>query len=53
MTEQWIEDYVERETAVARKRVEDAEPAIHQRQEDMPNVEKAELTTREGEKTFE
>jgi len=51
--EQWIEDYVERETAVARKRVEDAETAIKQRQEDMSNVEKAGLTTREPEKTFE
>jgi len=46
-TEQWIEDYVERETAVARKRVEDAETAIKQRQEDMSNLEKAGLTTRE------
>jgi len=52
-TEQWMEDYVERETAVARKRVEDAETAIKQKQEDMSNVEKAGLTTREPEKTFE
>jgi len=51
--EQWIEDYVERETAVARKRVEDAETAIKQRQEDMNNVETAGLTTRQPEKTFE
>jgi len=51
--EQWIEDYVERETAVARKRVEEAETAIKQRQEDMSDVQKAELTTREPEKTFE
>jgi len=51
--EQWIEDYVERETVVARKRVEDAETAIKHRQEDMSNVEKAGLTTREPEKTFE
>jgi len=51
--QQWIEDYVERETVVARKRVEDAETAIKQRQEDMSNVEKAGLTTREPEKTFE
>jgi len=42
-----------RETAVARKRVEDAETAIEQKQEDMSNVEKAGLTTREPEKTFE
>jgi hypothetical protein len=26
--EKWIEDYVERETAVARKRVEDTEAAV-------------------------
>jgi len=51
--EQWIEEYVERETAVARKQVEDAETAIKQKQEDMSNVEKAGLTTREPEKTFE
>jgi len=44
---------VERETVVARKRVEDAETAIKQRQENMSNVEKAGLTTREPEKTFE
>jgi len=44
---------VERETAVARKRVEDAETAITQRQEDMSNVEKVGLTTRELEKTYE
>jgi len=51
--EQRIEIYVERETAVARKWVEDAETAIKQKQEDMSNVEKAGLTTREPEKTFE
>jgi len=51
--EQWIEDYVERETAVARKRVEDAETAIKQKQEDISNVEKAGLTTRKPEKTFD
>jgi len=28
--EKWIEDYVERETAGARERVEDAEAAVHQ-----------------------
>jgi len=51
--EQWIEDYVERETAVARKRVEDAETAIKQREEDMSNVEMAGLSTREPDKTFQ
>jgi len=44
---------VEREIAVATKRVEDAETAIKQKQEDMSNVEKAGLTTRDPEKTFE
>jgi len=47
--EQWIEDYVERETVVARKRIEDAETAIKQKQEDMSNIQKAGLTTREPE----
>ena len=51
--EQWIEDYVERETAVARKRVEDAETVSKQKQQDMSNVEKAGLTTRQPEKTLE
>jgi len=51
--EQWIEDYVERETALARKRVEDAETAIKQKQEDISNVEMVGSTTRKPEKTFE
>jgi len=51
--EKWIEDYVEGETAVARKRVEDAETAIKQRQGDMRNAEKAGLTTTKPEITFE
>ena len=51
--EQWIEDYEERETAVARKQVEDAEAAIKQKADDMHNVEKARLTTRKPEQTFE
>jgi len=38
--EKWIEDYEDRETAVARKRVQDAETAIMQGQEHMRNVEK-------------
>jgi hypothetical protein len=50
--EQWIENYVQRDTAGARKRVEDAEAAIQQKQEDMSNVEIEELTTREPERTF-
>jgi len=51
--EKWIEDYVERETAGARKRVEDAEAAVQQEQEDMTQAEIAGLTSRELEKTFE
>jgi len=38
--EKWIEDYVERKTAVARQRVQDAESATMQEQEHMGNVEK-------------
>jgi len=37
--QKWIEDYVERETPVARQRVEDAETAIEQVQDDMRNAE--------------
>ena len=44
---------MERETAMARKRVEKAETAIKQKQKDMSNVEKVGLTTRKPEKTFE
>jgi len=49
----WIEDYVERVTAGARKRVEDAKAAVQQEQEDMMHAGIAGLTTREPEKTFE
>jgi len=51
--EKWIEDYVERETAGARKRVEDAEAAVQQEQDDMAHAEIAGLTPREPEMTFE
>jgi hypothetical protein len=51
--EKWIEDYVERETAGARKQVEDAEAAVQQEQDDMVHTEIAGLTSREPEKTFE
>jgi hypothetical protein len=51
--EKWIEDYVERETAGAGKRVEDAEAAVQQEQDNMPHAEIAGLTSREPEKTFE
>jgi len=51
--EKWIEDYVERETAGARKRVEDAEAAFQQEQDDMTQAEITGLTSREPEKLFE
>ena len=44
---------MERETAVARKRVEDGETAVKQKQGDMRNAEKAGLTTTKPEPTFE
>jgi len=44
---------VERETAVARKRVEKAEAAIHHVQDDMKNAEMAGLTTTKPETTSE
>jgi len=44
---------VDRETAVARKRVQDTETAIMQDQEHMRNVEKAQSTTTKPETTFE
>jgi len=51
--DKWIEDYVERATDVARKRVEDPETAIKQEQDDMRNAEKAGLTTAKPETTFQ
>jgi len=50
--EKWMEDYVERETAGARKRVEEAEAAVQQGQEDMTRAIIAGMTSREPEKTF-
>jgi len=52
-TPNWIEDYFERETTVARKRVEDTETAIQQEQEDMRKAENVGLTTRESETMFQ
>jgi hypothetical protein len=52
-TEKWIEDYVEREIAVARKQVQDAQTAMMQEQEHMVNVEKGRSTTTKPEITFE
>jgi len=51
--EKWIEHYVQWETAVPRKRVEDAERAITQEQDDMRNAEKVRLTTNKLETTCE
>ena len=49
----WIAEYVDRETTVARKQVQDTDTAIINEQEDMRNDDKAGLTTREQEKTFD
>jgi len=51
--EKWIDDYVERETAGARKGVEDAQAAIQQQQNDMKHAEIVGLMTREPEMKFE
>jgi hypothetical protein len=51
--EKWIADFVERETAGARKRVEDAEAAVQQEQDDMMHAELAGLTSWKPEQTFE
>jgi len=48
----WIEDYVERQTAGATKRVEDAEAAVQQEQEDMKHAEIVGFTSREHKNTF-
>ena len=51
--EKWIQDDVDSEISMARKRVEDAETAIKQEQEDMRNAQKVRLTTTMSEITFE
>jgi hypothetical protein len=51
--EKWIKDCVERETAGARKRVENAEAAVQQKQDNMTQDEIAGLTSRLPEKMFE
>jgi hypothetical protein len=48
-----IEDYVDRETAVVRKRDEDTEGAVQQEQNDMTLDEITGLSSREAETTFE
>ena len=50
--EKLIEDYDDRETAGARKRVEDAEAAIRQEQQDIEATKNAGLKTRQPEKVF-
>ena len=50
--EKWIVDFVERETAGARKQVEEAEAAVQQEQDDMTHAELAGLTTRKREMKF-
>jgi len=52
-TEKWIEDFVERETAGARKRVEDAEAAVQQEQDDMTHAGIAGLMSRQPKRMFE
>jgi hypothetical protein len=51
--EKWIEDYVERETTEARKRVEHAEAVVQQEQDDMTHAEIGGLTSKEPEKKWE
>jgi len=50
--EKWIKDYVDRETAGARNRIEDGETAIIEEQEYVSNAEKEQSTTRKPEKSF-
>jgi len=51
--EKWIEDYVERETAGARKQVEGAEAAVQQERHDMKHAEIAGSLYREPETTVD
>jgi len=48
----WIEDYADRETAVGRKQVQDAETASMKEKDDIRNAEMVGLTTRKLERTF-
>jgi hypothetical protein len=50
VNDKWIKDYVDRETAGATQRVQDAEAVIGQEQEDIVTAENAGLMTRESEK---
>ena len=51
--EKWIQDYVDRETAVARNHVKDPETTSMQELEDMRNAEKAGSTPGKPETTFD
>jgi len=51
--QQWIQHYVERETAGAWKWVEDAEAPITQEQDDTETAENAGLRTREPKRIFQ
>ena len=51
--EKWIEDYVERESGAASKRVENAATAMKQEREDMRKIENTGLTTREPKQMFQ
>jgi len=51
--ETYIEEYVDRETAGARKWVEDAEAAVQQEQDDVTRAEIAGLTSSEPNKTLQ
>jgi hypothetical protein len=52
-TEKWIDDYIERETAGARKRGEDAEAAAQQEQQYTKHSEITGLMNSKPEMTFE
>jgi len=51
--EKWIKGYVERQTAVSRKRVQNAETAIMHELNDMTSAEYIGATTGKPETTFE
>jgi hypothetical protein len=51
--EKWIEHFVERETAVARNRVQDAITAMMNQHEHMGHIENRQSTTSKPEITFQ
>ena len=52
MSEKWTKDDLERETTVARERVQDAEAAIGQELKDMITADSSGSTTEMPERTF-